>query len=91
MSSCSKIGFMFSNRNYTKVGNLQGKSLLSTFVLYKDLFKMQTKISWLSGTGLKKEYNDSRRIDWVLFIYKDLNEKNLFNFQLNSLIEAMGT
>lgn len=54
---------MFSNRNYTKVGNLQGKSLLSTFVLYKDLFKMQTKISWLSGTGLKKEYNDRRRID----------------------------
>lgn len=52
---------------------------------------MQTKISWLSGTGLKKEYNDRRRIDWVLFIYKDLNENNLFNFQLNSLIEAMGT
>lgn len=33
MSSCSKIEIMFCNRNYTKVGNLQGKSPLSTFVL----------------------------------------------------------
>lgn len=54
---------MFCNRNYTKVGNLQGKNPLSTFVLYRDGLNKQNKTSWLSGRGLKKEHNDKRCIE----------------------------
>ena len=59
---------MFCNKNYTKVGNLQGKSPLSTSVLQRDGFNKQNKISWLSDTGLKKEHNDKRCIEILLQI-----------------------
>lgn len=81
---------MFCNKNYTKVGNLQGKSPLSTSVLQRDGFNKQNKISWLSDTGLKKEHNDKRCIEILLQI-RILMEKKLLNFQLNSLTEAMGS
>ena len=81
---------MFCNKNYTKVGNLQGKSPLSTSVLQRDGFNKQNKISWLSDTGLKKEHNDKRCIEILLQI-RILMKKKLLNFQLNSLTEAMGS
>ena len=81
---------MFCNKNYTKVGNQQGKSPLSTSVLQRDGFNKQNKISWLSDTGLKKEHNDKRCIEILLQI-RILMKKKLLNFQLNSLTEAMGS